>query len=150
MSKTTTYQKLIYAIGLVLSVLFIYTATSKLVQLDTFQSQLERMPYLSPYAIWLTWTVPFTELVIAGLLLIEKHRTLAIYASLCLLGFFTIYITAVVQFSDSIPCSCGGVLSMLGWQDHILFNLTFMALAFCAILLNKKQNKQKLLDQDTT
>ena len=150
MPKTTTYQKLVYAIVLVLSVLFIYTATSKLVRIDTFQSQLEGMPYLSPYETWLTWTVPFMELVIAGLLLIEKHRTLAMYASLLLLWSFTIYIAIVLQFSDSIPCSCGGVLSMLGWQDHILFNLTFMALAFCAILLNRKQNKQKLLDQDTT
>jgi uncharacterized membrane protein YphA (DoxX/SURF4 family) len=61
-----------------------------------------------------------------------------LYSSFMLLLVFTVYITSVVKFSDSIPCSCGGVLSSLGWTDHILFNVGFMTLAILGIVFHKK------------
>jgi len=98
------------------------------------------MPYIAPYAQWISWGIPFLELVIAGLLLFHGYRLIGLYGSLVLMLLFTGYIIAVLQFSNSIPCSCGGVVSALGWKDHILLNISFMILALLGILWSKKQN----------
>jgi Methylamine utilisation protein MauE len=140
MSHKGIYSKLITLFSLLLTILFVYTAVSKLIHLDLFQWRLELMPYISPHASSISWVVPFLELVIAGLLWFPKYRTLALYASFFLLGLFTTYIIVVLKYSDSIPCSCGGVISTLGWKDHILFNVTFMIMALLGIICNNKQN----------
>jgi len=139
MSFKGIHSKLITLLSLLLTILFVYTAVSKLNHLDTFQWRLERMPYISPYASLISWGVPFLELVIAGLLWFPKYRNLAFYASFILLTFFTTYIILVLKYSDSIPCSCGGVISALGWKDHILLNISFMVLSLLGILWSKKQ-----------
>ena len=139
MSYKGIYPKLITLFSLLLTILFVYTAVSKLVHLDIFQWRLERMPYISHYASLISWVVPFLELVIVGLLWFPKYRTMALYASLILLGLFTTYIIVVLKYSDSIPCSCGGVISALGWRDHILLNVSFMALSLLGILWSKKR-----------
>ena len=148
MSNRVLYTKLITLISLLLTVLFVYTAASKLIQLDTFQSRLARMPFISGYAYLISWSVPFLELVIAGLLWIPKYQKKALYASLFLLVVFTIYILVVLNYSDSIPCTCGGVISTLGWGDHILFNAAFMLMALLGIIWSKK-NYDMQLHQDT-
>ncbi|MCR9229290.1 MAG: hypothetical protein NXH90_17855 [Flavobacteriaceae bacterium] len=134
-------KAIIGTITTLLVVLFVYTASSKLLDLGLFEWRLGRMPYIWSYANSLSWGVPLLELVIAGLLVVPKLRVLGLYASGILLTLFTTYVIAVLQFSDHIPCSCGGALSALGWDDHIVFNALFMALALVAIVLSKKQNK---------
>lgn len=138
MSHKGIYPKLIILFSLLLTLLFVYTAVSKLMHLDTFQLRVERMPYIASYATVISWAVPFLELVIAGLLWFTRYRTLALYASLVLLGSFTIYILIVLKYSESIPCSCGGVISALGWKEHFLLNSSFMVLALLGILWSKK------------
>ncbi|MDF0709053.1 MauE/DoxX family redox-associated membrane protein [Flagellimonas okinawensis] len=150
MSSKNFNNYIISAIKLLLGMLFIYTATGKLMHLDIFQMRLEQMPYISPLASSLKWLVPFAELVIVGLLLIGKYRALGMYASFILLGLFTMYIMAVLRFNEHVPCSCGGVLSALSWRDHILFNGAFMLLALTAIRLSRKGNKDKPQNQNTT
>ncbi len=98
------------------------------------------MPYISSYATLISWIVPFLELVIAGLLWFQKYRKVALYGSLVLLGVFTIYILVVLNYSDSIPCSCGGIISTLGWRAHILFNTTFMIMALLGIIWYHNDN----------
>ncbi|RYC50363.1 hypothetical protein DN53_05415 [Flagellimonas olearia] len=134
------YSKLITLFSLLLTILFMYTAVSKLNHLDLFQWRLERMPYISSYASLISWAVPFLELVIAGLLWFPKYRTMSLYASLILLGSFTTYIIVVLKYSESIPCSCGGVISALRWKDHVILNISFMVLSLLGILWSKKQN----------
>jgi len=116
--------------------------------LDNFQLRVERMPYIAPYALVISWSVPFLELVIAGLLWFSRYRTMALYASFILLGLFTTYIIIVLKYSDSIPCSCGGVISTLGWGDHILFNAAFMLMALLGIIWSNK-NYDMQSHQDT-
>ena len=139
MSYKGIYPKLITLFSLLLTIIFVYTAVSKLMHLETFQLRVERMPYIASYALVISWIVPFLELVIAGLLWFPRYRLLALYSSLVLLGVFTSYIIIVLNYSESIPCSCGGVISALGWKDHILLNISFMVLALLGILWSKKR-----------
>lgn len=139
MARSETYTRLVALVSLLLTLLFVYTSVSKLLHLDTFQLRVERMPYIASSAPVISRGVPLLELVIAGLLWFPKYRNMALYASLVLLGLFTTYIIIVLTYSDSIPCSCGGVISTLGWRAHIFFNATFMLMALLGILWSKKR-----------
>lgn len=138
--KTVKFNHgIVKIIGLLFIVLFVYTATSKLINLGQFQLRLERMPYIAPYATWIAIVVPILELLVAGLFLFEKYILTALYASMLLMILFTTYIVIVLGFSDTIPCSCGGIISSMGWKEHIIFNCTFIVLALIGILvINKK------------
>lgn len=139
MSYNGIHSKLVTLFSLLLTLLFVYTAVSKLINLDIFRWRLERMPYIASFAPVISWGIPFLELVIASLLWFPKYQKTALYASFILLGLFTTYIIIVLKYSDSIPCSCGGIISALGWTDHILLNISFMVLALLGILWSKKK-----------
>ncbi|WP_338193679.1 MauE/DoxX family redox-associated membrane protein [Flagellimonas marinaquae] len=117
--------------------LFVYAATSKLMDFQQFRVQLGQSPILTAYADWIAWLVPLTEYALAILLSMESTRYKALYVTLGLMTMFTTYIILVLNFSDYIPCSCGGVLEDLGWTEHIVFNLFFIVLSIVAILLTK-------------
>jgi len=141
MSSKGIHSKLCTLSLILLTILFVYSAVSKLMHLETFHLRLERMPYISSFANWISWGVPFLELLISGFLWFPKYRKSALYASLVLLGLFTAYILIVLNYSDSIPCSCGGVISSMGWEEHIVFNAAFMLLALLGVFWAKKHIK---------
>ncbi|WP_157417952.1 MauE/DoxX family redox-associated membrane protein [Aequorivita capsosiphonis] len=117
--------------------LFVYAASSKLLDSETFVLQLAQSPLLSAYAVIFAWLVPGIELLIALLLIIPRCRTMALYGSFLLMVMFTSYIFIILNFSDFIPCSCGGVLENLSWSQHLIFNIVFIILAAIAILLDR-------------
>ncbi|MGB5819334.1 MAG: MauE/DoxX family redox-associated membrane protein [Saonia sp.] len=116
-------------------ILFVYAAMSKLLVFDEFKIQIGQSPVLTAYADWVAWMIPFIEIVFSLMLVIPKLRLLGLYASFTLMVMFTTYIFIVLNFSDSIPCSCGGVLEKLGWTEHLIFNIAFIALAFIGIMI---------------
>ncbi|TCC88645.1 hypothetical protein EZ428_18585 [Pedobacter frigiditerrae] len=121
--------------------LFVYAATSKLLDYQQSLLQLSKSPITTDYAALLVWLVPVTELIIAALLLIQRTQTLALYACLGLMSLFTTYIIAILNFSEIIPCSCGGALQSLSWKQHLIFNLAFIALAILSIFIKPNPNK---------
>jgi len=124
------------------SILFLYTASSKLMGLSDFKLQLDRSEILGPSAEWIAWMVPLLELVLAILLLIKAYQLAALYGSLILMTLFTGYIAWMLRFSDHIPCSCGGVISSMGWETHLVFNACWMVLALIGIVLMENTRKK--------
>lgn len=110
---------------------------------EQFKIQLGQSPILTAYASWLVWVIPITEYILALLLFLDLYRLIALYASFGVMVMFTTYIIAVLNFSDYVPCSCGGVLEDLGWTGHIFFNLAFVFLALTGIVIIEFDNKQK-------
>ena len=138
MTVNANYKKhFINAIVVLFIFLFVYAATSKLWDFGQFKVQLGQSPILTAYAEWVAWGVPGIEYLLTLLLVLNPTRHLAFFGSLALMTMFTTYIILVLNFSDYIPCSCGGVLEDLGWNEHILFNLFFIALSIVAILLTR-------------
>ena len=135
----TLYQIIPKIIGMLFIVLFVYAATSKLLAVEQFKIQLGKSPFISAYTDWMVWMIPLTELSIAGLFLFQKCLLTAFYGSFTLMTLFTIYIFLVLNFSDSIPCACGGILSTLGWRAHFVFNTGFILLALIGIITIHKQ-----------
>ncbi len=104
-------------------VLFIYAAVSKLMDFETFQIQLAQSPLLSAYAGFISYAVITVEIVIALLLCYKRWRLIGLYASFGLMIAFTVYIYLILNYSDFIPCSCGGILEKMGWKEHLIFKV---------------------------
>lgn len=123
--------------------LFVYAATSKVLDFENFEVQLGQSPLLSIYASWISWLVITIELLIAAALLLPKSQLIGLYAALGLMTMFSAYIFIILNFSSFIPCSCGGILEKMSWNMHLIFNCIFIALALFAIVLNKRLNNKK-------
>ncbi len=126
---------LIRVISAALMLLWVYPAVMKLIERDKFTAELGKSPLLADYARELPYLVPGTELLIVLLLAVPATNLAGLYASVWLLTFFTVYLVAILNYSYYIPCACGGILSELSWQAHILFNACFILLAVTAICL---------------
>jgi putative oxidoreductase len=74
-------------------------------------------------------------------LFIPSMRVTGLYASVLLISIFTIYLGYMIFFIPALPCSCGGVLRYLSWQQHVVFNLFFILLAVAGIYLYKKNTQ---------
>jgi len=119
-------------------ILFLYAATSKLIEYDKSELQMLQSPLITDFAHILVWLVPTVEIIVAILLMIEKTSLLGMYASFTLMSAFTVYIICILNFSPSIPCSCGGILNSLGWTEHLVFNIIFIIMSLIAIMLKIK------------
>ena len=117
------------------AVMLIYAATSKLLDFENFRVQLGQSPLLSAFAGWISVAVPVIEIIIAILLLIPKFRLIGLFASYILMVMFTAYIYIIVNYSAFVPCSFGGILEKMTWNQHLIFNSCFIILAGIAIVL---------------
>lgn len=150
MKPLEQYTKAIpFIISMLFIVVFIFAGSSKLIDYYQFQQQLEQSDILKGYAGTLSWIVPTIEIVISLFLLIPRFRIFALYACLGLMIMFTIYITLMLHFSETIPCSCGGVISTLGWRGHLYLNLCLALLAFIGIFTSIGLQK-RLSNKNTT
>lgn len=109
-----------------LIVLFVYASVSKILDYENFRTELGQSPVLSTYAGAAAPVILALELLTALFLSLRQTRKWALLSSFMLMVMFTCYIVIILNFSDNIPCSCGGVLQRLGWHDHIIFNIVFV------------------------
>lgn len=116
-------------------ILFTYAAISKLIDFENFQTQLSQSPLLSAYAASISFLVIIAELELVLALSLRVSRIKALYLSVGLMTVFTTYIILILNFSSFIPCSCGGILEKLGWTEHMIFNLFFIFIGSCNLLL---------------
>lgn len=130
--KNTIFTDIISALFILL---FVYTATTKLIEHESFKAVLSQSPLIGIRASALSWVLPILELFTAMLLFIPSFRKWGFISSLLLMLLFTIYITYMISFAINIPCSCGGVISLMTWSQHLIFNIFFTALAAIALRL---------------
>jgi len=124
--------------------LFGYASVIKLLDFQNFNIQLEKSPLVAPFSGLLLFGLPVLEILVSVILLYKKVRLFGLYASFTLMVLFTAYIFAILHFSKTIPCSCGGILALMGWKTHLYFNITFVLLASTAILWYPKSAEQRL------
>ena len=129
---------IIETIAFLFVILFVYTGTSKLSEYGVFREQIAESPILKPVAPIVSWLLPITEFVVSLLLLIPRWRLKGLYASLALMVAFTLYVGAILSFSRELPCSCGGIIELLSWKEHLLFNSIFILLAITGIVLQRQ------------
>ncbi len=118
--------------------LFIYAGVSKMLDFENFQVQIGQSPLLSAWAGFVSYGVIAAEFLISGLLLYGRTRLAGLYASFTLMVAFTVYIYLILNFSDFIPCSCGGILEEMGWTEHLIFNIVCVVLAASGIWITER------------
>lgn len=124
-----------------LIILYAYTAISKLLTYRTFARTVSESPLIHKGADTIAWLLPVAELVVVLLLFFERSRKIGLYASLVLLVVFTLYLLYMVLFVADLPCSCGGVISKMSWQQHVWFNLFFIGLTMLGLYAIRRQQQ---------
>jgi uncharacterized membrane protein YphA (DoxX/SURF4 family) len=90
------------------------------------------------------WLVIAAEGLVSFLLLLPgTFRLVGFYGAFCLMTMFTVYVFSILNFSNYVPCSCGGVLEKLGWEEHLVFNFAFVILAAAGIWLQTLVEDEK-------
>jgi hypothetical protein len=135
------YQKFSNCVAYFFILLFFYASISKILDFENFQVQLAQSPLLSAFAESISYMVILTEVVISGLLSVPKTRKFGLYASFGLMVAFTVYIYLILNYSDFIPCSCGGILEKMSWQTHFIFNIACIVLSLSSIIFLKIVDK---------
>jgi hypothetical protein len=133
--KKQTYVNIIASLFILL---FLYAAVTKLLEYDKFVTQIGKSPLITDYSPILAWFVPTIEIGIAVLLIFPRTTLLGLYSSMALMAMFTLYITFIMTLSPYVPCSCGGILSQMGWGEHLVFNIVFTLLGIVGIFLKSK------------
>ena len=130
-------------IGSLLILLFVYTAISKLLDYTAFKSVLSKSPLIGENAGIVALALPITEVLVAVLLFVPRTRVWGLYGSVALMSVFTLYLAYMINFTPKLPCSCGGVLKQMTWNQHLVFNLFFLALSLTGLVLERKRIKRK-------
>ena len=133
----------VLAVSYFFMLLFVYASISKILDFNNFQVQLSQSPIVSAYADIISYIVLTAELVISGLLIFQTTRLLGLYLSMGMMVSFTVYIYIILNYSEFIPCSCGGILEKLGWTEHLIFNIVCILLALTSIIILEKLRKNK-------
>lgn len=134
---------IIESICMLFVLLFVYAATSKLLDFQHFRIELGQSPLLSAFADWFAVMVPLVEFIICILLVVPKYRQIGLFLAYGIMVMFTAYIFIILHYTSFVPCSCGGVLEKLDWKSHLIFNLVFVILGFLGVLLYNESIKMK-------
>lgn len=119
--------------------LFLYASFSKLLDYQKFTVQIGQSPLLTGFGNFIPWVVIGSEIAVSGLLVIPRLRLVGFFGAFSLMVMFTAYIFAILNFSDYLPCTCGGVLEMLGWREHLVFNFAFVCLGLIGIVFQSRE-----------
>lgn len=136
--KPSAFSKAIEIVAALFILLFVYTATSKLLAHQAFVISLKKSSLLGFASGFLSWTVPVIEIWVSVLLFVPRFRKAGLLSSFGLMATFTVYIAYMLLASSHLPCSCGGVISKLTWRQHLWLNVFLTLLAATAVYLNNR------------
>ena len=126
------------------SLVFFYSATTKLFDFSGFQLGLFRNPIIPhDFAVSVSYLIPILETIIAVLMLFDKSKIKALIGFFILLVMFTIYIALFWIMDVERPCSCGGLIAKLSFNMHFILNLFLLLISAYSILLFKKCQSEK-------
>jgi putative oxidoreductase len=141
-SSAKINSKWIDTICLLLIMLFVYTASSKLMDFGHFKVQMNNQTLPHGIAEFLIYTLPGIEILTSLLLIFSTTRLPGLYIAFILMLLFTGYVGLVlINYFGRVPCSCGGVLKMMGWKTHFIFNLFFLLLTATGIYITDRERR---------
>jgi hypothetical protein len=140
MFKRTTIIETILVLNIIL---FLYTGISKIMDYSEFKEQLTDSPILGFAATPIALLLPWMEFVIVLMFIVPRWRLKGFYATFSLMILFTAYIIGLFSIDKELPCSCGGIIALLSWKQHLVFNCIFILLNAAAIRLQKREIKEQ-------
>jgi hypothetical protein len=130
------------AIYLFLIFFFCYTALNKLMNLESFRTNLIKTSFFNiDSAKYFSLIVIFWEIVVVLLLLFIKKIGLLTFSFTMLT--FTLYISFLRFKGLYEVCGCGGILNGLHYQYHLIINICLMLGGlYLLIITNIKVNEK--------
>ena len=133
-------KSIIHIISVLLIILWVYAAVSKLADYDLFIVQLKRQPLPGWSPRLLSWALPAAEIITALSLCFERTQHYGMAASCIMLACFTCYTGLALSGAyERIPCSCGGIFSFMQWKGHLIFNAGATVAAFAGWTLKRRE-----------
>ena len=131
-------------ICLLFIMLFVYAGLTKLLEGDRFYKNLNNSPLfgVKDMALAISWLIPFLEILVAALLAWPRTRLQGLYGALILMVLFTAYVAVILLYSPYVPCSCGGIITLLSWKQHFIFNIVWIGLAITGIFILRKAQRK--------
>lgn len=120
--------------------LYMFTGYDKLHNVETFIDGNSKIPLVGHYAELIGWGIPTLEILLAVLLVLPflKLKRIVLWASVVLMGIFTLYLAMMLAFVPDRLCHCGGVIESMSWITHLIFNLVWLGAGIFAIRTLKK------------
>jgi uncharacterized membrane protein YphA (DoxX/SURF4 family) len=140
-SKRLSKSLIIDVVSSLFVLLFAYTGISKLITIDGFAFVIGTSHMFGKSFRIIAWAVPLVELLVALSLLINKTRLWGLIASLGLMIIFDLYILYIILYVPNKPCQCGGVISKMTWDQHLVFNAFFTILAAVGAYMELKRRQ---------
>jgi hypothetical protein len=126
---------------MLLVLLLVYTASSKLMDIPNFKRELHSQPFAASVKHMLLWALPTIELLIAVGLAFPLTRTAGLAASSFLFFAFSLYAGLILAHAFyKVPCACGGLIRQLTWPQHFAMNIIFLLLSVTATILQFRMN----------
>ncbi|MGK7391834.1 MAG: MauE/DoxX family redox-associated membrane protein [Candidatus Cyclobacteriaceae bacterium M2_1C_046] len=131
-----TQQNITLIITGILILVFAYTGISKFLDMETFRSQMLSQPIPAFIKIPLSWILPALEIFVAIFLISVRTRFKGYFFATALMTVFTGY-TALMTLDafSHTPCSCGGIISTLSWEQHLFLNAVLLLSAIYGLYL---------------
>ena len=116
-------EVLLWISDVIIPGIFIYAAVTKLFSPAEFQVKLLKAVYIpSPWIPFLTYLIPVTEIAAVLMCLSRVTEDAGWILLYFLLVLFTGHLLLLHVFSPSAPCSCGGLLDLLTYEQHVYLN----------------------------
>ena len=138
---------ILIVIGFILGLIFLFSGVSKILWSHAFERSLKmyRLDISETIEKCIRIFLPFAEISLGIILLINKMRDLAYYTVIILLTIFTTAQTWVIFHGWNVPCGCFGpyIKDTIG-SLTVSRNIIFMGLAILGVFINEKYNKVNL------
>ncbi|HVU94836.1 MAG TPA: MauE/DoxX family redox-associated membrane protein [Puia sp.] len=129
--------------GLII-LLFAYASLSKILNFAHFINEINNQPLPNEWTPFLAYTIPAIEIVIVVLLVVPPWRMWGFLLSALFMAVFTVYAAVILMNGFSyVPCSCGGVIELLNWKQHLILNIVFLFLSLLGSWLSFQERKHK-------
>ncbi|WP_395051965.1 MauE/DoxX family redox-associated membrane protein [Flavobacterium sp.] len=121
---------------------FCYTAVNKLMNLESFRTNLVKTSVFTfEIANYFSYLVIILEIFVVIILLFFKQKGLLLFCFIILI--FTLYISFLNFKGFYEVCGCGGILNGLQYKYHLLINLSLIISSlYCYLILNKANNEK--------
>ena len=130
------------ALYLFIIIFFCYATTNKLLNLNSFRTNLLKTSlFTEDFAKVFSLVVITAEIIIILLLIFYKRLGLLIFSFTILI--FTLYISYLRFKGLYEVCGCGGILNGLEYKYHFLINLSLIFTSiYCYITVNMETNEK--------
>jgi len=119
--------------------LMLYASVSRMLDFHTFVDDINNQPLPNSLTRWLVYGIPALQVLTALTLIFEKTRAAGLWLALFITSLYVFYnILVLTNFFGRVPCTCGGMIKHLSWQQHLIFSLFFAGVSLAGILLRRK------------